>query len=537
MRPAIRLLCAATAPLALFAGAARADLSLTILHTNDFHSRLEAINRFDSTCGAKDEAEGKCFGGVARLKTALDARRAALGNAPYLLLDAGDQFQGSLFYSIHKGAAEAEFMAKLGYDAMAVGNHEFDDGPAVLRKFIDAVPFPMLSSNLDVRNDPELAGKIERTVVLERGGERIGIVSALATDTVETSSPGPNVAFADEVAAIQAAVDELTAQGVKHIVALTHVGLPRDREIAASVRGLDVIVGGHSHSLLSNTDDKAEGKYPVMVTNPDGVAVPIVTAYAYGKFLGELTVRFDGEGKVVAASGDPILIDASFAPDPDFAARVAALGAPIEALKNEVIGEASEPIDGSRDNCRARECAMGTLVATAMLERTRSLGVSVAFQNGGGLRASIDAGPITKGEVLTVLPFQNTLATVDVSGADILAALENGLSQVSEGAGRFPQVAGLRYTWNPAAEAGQRVVRAEVQQADGTWTPVDPAQDYGVVTNNFMRRGGDGYAVFRDNGRNAYDFGPNLEDVVMAYLAANTPYTPSLPGLIKEGQP
>ena len=536
MRPAHRLLCAAAAPLALFAGTARADLSLTILHTNDFHSRLESINRFDSTCSAGDEAEGKCFGGIARLKTAIDARRAALGNAPVLLLDAGDQFQGSLFYSLYKGEAEAEFMAKLGYDAMAVGNHEFDDGPAVLRRFADAVPFPMVASNLDVGTDPELAGHLQRSVVIERGDVRIGIVSALATDTVETSSPGPNVAFADEIAALQAAVDALTAEGVTHIVALTHVGLSRDREIAAAVRGIDVIVGGHSHSLLSNTDEKAEGPYPMMVANPDGVAVPIVTAYAYGKFLGELTVSFDGTGKVVSAAGMPILLDASFAPDPAFAARVAELGQPIEAMKTEVIGEAAEPIDGSRDSCRARECTMGTLVATAMLERTRSLGVAVAFQNGGGLRASIDAGPITEGEVLTVLPFQNTLATVTVTGADILAALENGLSQVSEGAGRFPQVAGLRYSWNPGAEPGARVVSAEVQEAGG-WTAVDPAKDYGVVTNNFMRRGGDGYAMFRDNGRNAYDFGPNLEDVVMQYLAQNNPYSPSLPGLITEVRP
>ena len=525
--------CAALA-IALSASGAQADFALTILHINDFHSRIEPISRFDNTCSPADDAEGKCFGGVARLKTALEARRAALGNAPVLTLDAGDQFQGTLFYSTYKGAAEAEFMAQMGFDAMAVGNHEFDDGPQALAAFIEAVPFPILSTNTNVAAEPLLADKVLPYVVVERGGTLIGIVSALATNTDETSSPGQNVVFEDEIATLQAAVDDLTAQGVRHIIALTHVGLPRDLEIAASVRGIDAIVGGHSHSLLSSTDEDADGPYPMMIANPDGVMVPVVTAYAYGKYLGELTLRFDDDGRVVEAGGAPILLDASFAPDPAVTARVATLGEPIEQLKQEVVGEVTAALEGARDACRVRECAMGTLVATAMLERTRPLGVQVAIQNGGGLRASIEAGPVTKGDVLTVLPFQNTLATFDLTGAGILAALENGLSQVSEGAGRFPQVAGLRYVWNPAAVAGSRIVRAEVQ-GEGGWVSLDPAAVYGVVTNNFMRRGGDGYAVFRDAGTNAYDYGPNLEDVVAEYLTAHSPYTPSLPGLITEG--
>lgn len=519
---------------ALSAGTAQADFSLTILHINDFHSRIESITRFDNTCSAAEDAEGKCFGGVARLKTALDARRAALGNAPVLTLDAGDQFQGSLFYSTYKGAAEAEFMAKLGFDAMAVGNHEFDDGPEVLAAFIDAVPFPLLSTNTSVAAEPLLAERVLPYVVLERGGERIGIVSALTPSTAEIASPGPNVVFEDEIATLQAAVDDLTAQGVRHIIALTHVGLPRDLEIAAAVRGIDAIVGGHSHSLLSNTAERADGPYPIMVANPDGVMVPVVSAYAYGKYLGELTLRFDADGRVVEATGEPILLDASFAPDPTFAARVAELAGPIEELKRTVVGEALEPIDGSRETCRARECSMGTLVATAMLERVRPLGAQIAIQNGGGLRASIAAGPVTKGDVLTVLPFQNTLATFDLTGADIITALENGVSQVAEGSGRFPQVAGMRFVWNPAAEAGSRIVRAEVETAGG-WAPLEDRAVYAVVTNNFMRRGGDGYAVFRDRGMNVYDFGPNLEDVVAEFLTAHGPYTPSLPGLIAEG--
>ncbi|MFW5835151.1 MAG: 5'-nucleotidase C-terminal domain-containing protein, partial [Pseudomonadota bacterium] len=156
---------------------------------------------------------------------------------------------------------------------------------------------------------------------------------------------------------------------------------------------------------------------------------------------------------------------------------------------------------------------------------------TIAIQNGGGLRASIGAGEVTMGEILAVLPFQNTLATFELTGAGIVAALENGFSEVEEGAGRFPQVAGLRVTWNPSAEPDNRVVEALVEQ-DGNWVPIDPDATYGVVSNNFMRKGGDGYAMFRDDAQNAYDFGPGLEDVVAAYLGEQGTYTPFVDGRI-----
>jgi 5'-nucleotidase len=528
----ILLAAAATATAALAAPAFAFDL--TILHINDFHSRIESISRFDSTCSAEAEAEGECFGGVARVKTMLDARRAALADTNVLTLDAGDQFQGSLFYSTYKGAAAAEFMAQMGFDAMAVGNHEFDDGPAVLAEFADAVPFPVISSNLDLSAEPALAERIPPATIVARGGVPIGIVSAVATNTDETSSPGPTVGFVDDIAALQAQVDMLTAMGIDHIIALTHVGLPRDMEIAAATTGIDAIVGGHSHTLMHSEDEDAAAPYPLMVDNLDGVAVPVVQAYAYGKYVGELSLTFDEAGVVTDVAGAPILLDASVEPDPAFLERIAALGAPIEELKQRLVGESTGPIEGDRTVCRARECEMGALVATAMLERVRHQGIDVAIQNGGGLRASIDAGPVTAGEVLTVLPFQNTLATFQLSGADIVASLENGVSAVADGAGRFPQVAGMRFTWNPEAEPGSRIVSVEVEGPDG-WAPIEPDTIYGVVTNNFMRKGGDGYALFRDNGMNAYDFGPGLELVVMEYLTENNPYTPGLLGAISEG--
>jgi 5'-nucleotidase / UDP-sugar diphosphatase len=260
----IARLLGGAATLALSAGAASADYTLHILHVNDLHSRIEAINGSDSTCSAQEAEEAKCFGGVARLYTKVnelrDAIRAEGGNV--IVLDAGDQFQGSLMYTTYKGTAEAEFMNAIGFDAMAVGNHEFDDGPEKLAEFVDLIEFPIISGNLDLSQSNILKEKVQNHIVLEVGGERIGIISALATDTVETSSPGPNVIFQDEIDSLAADVQTLTEEGVTKIIALTHVGLPRDIDIAAAVPGIDAVVGGHSHTYLSASDPTARAPIP-----------------------------------------------------------------------------------------------------------------------------------------------------------------------------------------------------------------------------------------------------------------------------------
>ncbi|NBD30428.1 MAG: multifunctional 2',3'-cyclic-nucleotide 2'-phosphodiesterase/5'-nucleotidase/3'-nucleotidase [Alphaproteobacteria bacterium] len=515
----IRLL-STTAALALTGSMAAADYTLTILHTNDMHSRIESISRFDSTCGAEDEAAGECFGGIARVATMVDQKREELADQNVVLLDAGDPFQGSLFYTTYKGAAEAEFMEDIGYDVMAVGNHEFDDGPPKLAEFIDAVSFPVISGNLDLSSSELLKDRVENHVVLEVGGQRIGVISALATDTDETSSPGPNVTFQDEIDSLAADAQALTDEGVDIIIALNHVGLPVDRRIAEAVPQIDVIIGGHSHTLMSN-DDADTPAYPEMVND-----TPIAQAYAYTKYLGELTVTFDDDGNVTGASGDPILLDASVTPDADMTARIAEMGAPIEEMKTRVVADSAEPIEGSREVCRAMECPMGNLVADAMLDRVADQGIQIAIQNGGGLRASIDAGEVTMGEVLTVLPFQNTLSTFEVTGQTIVAALENGVSQVADGAGRFPQVAGMSFTVDLSAEPGSRISDVMVGGE-----PIDMDATYGVVSNNYVRNGGDGYSMFV-GAQNAYDFGPDLADVTAEFLAQNSPYAPYTDGRI-----
>ncbi|MCA8878904.1 MAG: 5'-nucleotidase C-terminal domain-containing protein [Rhodobacteraceae bacterium] len=524
----IRLLVPALA-LASLAGTARADFTLTILHTNDFHSRFEPISKYDSTCDDEDNAAGACFGGSARLATAIAAARAEAVNP--ILLDGGDQFQGTLFYTYYKGKMAAEFMNRLGYDAMTVGNHEFDDGPEVLRGFIEAVDFPVLMSNADVSAEPDLADVIRKSAVVEIGGEKIALVGLTTVDTAEISSPGRNVVFIPEVEAVQVEVDRLTAEGIDKIIVLSHSGYAVDKEIAAQTSGIDVIVGGHSHTYLASDDDKAAGPYPTMVGD-----TAIVQAYAYGKFLGELTVVFDDAGKLVSAQGAPLLMDAAVTEDPDVVARVDELAQPLDEIRNNVVAEAAAPIDGARESCRHGECQMGNLVADAMLARVRDQGIVMALQNGGGVRASVDGGDITMGEVYTVLPFQNTLSTFFVTGATIKEALENGMLQFDEPEkdGRFPQVSGMTFTFDPAAPTGERISDIMVIEEGGP-VPLDPEKVYGVVSNNFVRGGGDGYAMLRD-AQNAYDFGPDLAEVVADYLASNSPYTAYTDGRIHKAE-
>lgn len=527
------VLALSTSALALTAVPSFADYTLNILHINDWHSRIEPINAFDSTCSAEDDEAGKCFGGAARLVTAVRDRRAALEGENVLFLNAGDNFQGSLFYTTYKGTVEAEFLNLMETDAMVVGNHEFDDGEDGLAAFLEVVQFPVLGSNVKASEASALGDRVREYVILEQGGERIGIVGAVANDTAELSSPGEHVSIIEDVEGITAAVQAVQAEGVNKIIALTHVGYPRDLEAIARIPGVDVVVGGHTNTLLSNTVEGAEGPYPTMVDNPDGYQVPVVQAASYSKYLGELKVVFDDNGVVKEATGDVHLIDASVAKDEAVVARVQELAGPIEELKGRVVAETMAPIDGSRENCRARECEMGNLVADAMLARTKDHGVQFAITNGGGLRASIDGGEVTMGEVLEVLPFQNTLATFRLKGADVVASLESGVSQIEEGAGRFPQVSGLRFTFDASAEPGSRISDVQVQSGDG-WEPIDPDAVYTIATNNFMRTGGDGYSLFAENATDAYDYGPGLEQVLADYLAANSPYQPYTDGRITE---
>jgi len=490
---------------------------ITILHTNDFHARFRPISKYDNNCSAKNNAKGKCFGGTARLITAIEDARSRHSNT--ILLDGGDQFQGTLFYNLYKGKVAAEMMNKLGYDGMAVGNHEFDDGPETLRAFMDSVNFPVLMANANVHMEPELKGKLQKSTTLYRNNQKIGLIGINTEKTAELSSPGDNVIFTDAVAAVQAEVDFLTEAGVNKIILMSHSSYEIDKMIAANTTGVDVIVGGHDNTYLSNVSDRAKGPYPTVVNGTQ-----IVQAYAYGKFLGELSVLFDEAGNVIYATGEPITIDGSVNENSQIVARLDELEEPINALKETIVGTVSSPLTGDRAVCRIQECDMGNMIADAMRGAVIDKGYTIALQNSGGIRASLDAGEVTLGEIMTILPFQNTLSTFKVTGQQLLTAIENGVSEVEDNAGRFPQVSGMRYTFDLAKPANEgRVTSIEIDE-DGSWKPLDLNKIYGMVSNNFIRGGGDGYKVFR-SASEIYDFGPDLADVVANYIKANPGYS------------
>jgi 5'-nucleotidase len=237
-------LAAATTP-------AHAEFTLDILHINDFHSRFESITASDSNCNAEGEQKGECFGGVARLKTEIDLKRneiqAAGGNS--ILLSAGDNFQGSLFYTTYKSKVVSDFMNQMGFDVVATGNHEFDDGPEEFRTFVLAANFPVVGGNFDVSKIPDLADKVKGTHIIEVGGEKIGIIGATTIDTPEIASPGPDVPFSPVIDWVKSAVADLESQQVNKIILLSHVGYLIDQQVAAEVSGVDLIVGGHSQEF------------------------------------------------------------------------------------------------------------------------------------------------------------------------------------------------------------------------------------------------------------------------------------------------
>jgi 5'-nucleotidase len=302
---------------------------------------------------------------------------------------------------------------------------------------------------------------------------------------------------------------------------------------------VDVIVGGHSHTLLGNAYVASAGEYPVVVENPNAEPVYIVQAGSNSTYLGRLDVEFDANGVVTSAAGDTILLSRYITPDPEIETIVADLSGPIEELRATEIGaDAAVFLMGNRAVCRVEECLLGNLIADAMIAET---GAQIAITNGGGIRADIDEGPITLGEVLTVLPFGNLTSTLTLTGADVIAALENGVSQVvvTDGAvvrdgatGRFPQVAGIRFTFDPTLEAGSRIVSVEVMGEDGSYTAIDPEASYLVATNDFARAGGDGYSVFAENAVNPYDYGKPLDQVLAEYLAELMVVEPTVEGRI-----
>ncbi|WP_207540411.1 bifunctional metallophosphatase/5'-nucleotidase [Sabulicella rubraurantiaca] len=473
---------------------------VALLHLNDFHSRHEPVTAGAANCAGGDS----CLGGSARMATAIrEAREAARADGrASLLLDAGDEFLGSLFFREHQGMAEARMQRLWGVQAMAPGNHEFDLGPAALARYLEAVDFPVLAANLETAAEPALAGKLRPTVTFRSGAARLVIAGLVTPDTPNISSPGPHLRFTDPAEAASRAVWEARREGAATVVVLSHLGLGADRRLARDVPGIDVIIGGHSHTLVAPPETVEAGERRVL----------IVQAKAFGQYLGRLDLDLGPEGQVVQSRQAMRLLDVSVPEDEEALALVRELAEPLEALRRRVAFrlDAAVPLQG----CGTGPCALGAAVARTMRE---AAGAEIGWQNAGGIRAGLPAGEVSWGDLLTALPFSNTLAVMVLRGHAVRDALENGVSRLPQPSGRFPQLDGLRFEADAARPVGQRILRAEVREADGTWRPLEPERTYRVATNDFLRRGGDGYESFA-HALEARDDGPPLEDAVAARL-------------------
>ncbi len=471
------------------------------MHTNDTHANLDNI---------------------AKVVTAVKEVRAERPNAQ--LISAGDVFSGTLYFNEFQGQADLEFMNLMGYDVMTFGNHEFDLGSSVeghkaLADFIRGAKFPFVSANVDFSKDENLKGlfndlisskpkkgKIYSGMVKEIDGEKVGFFGLTTAETQAISSPG-EVTFEDYLAEAEKAVQAFEGMGVNKIVAVTHIGyddnpvIDNDQELAKHVDGIDVIVGGHSHTKLEE---------PVVIKEDEtGVAkdpTVIVQAYQYHEYLGTIDVQFDKNGKVIGQAGQLISIGEQ-ADDRKAAKVLEKYSSKIEELKSQPIGATALQAlenprtggDNSKPSVRKNETPLGNVITDGMLAKAKEYNADVimALQNGGGIRAAIDQGEITTGEVITVLPFGNTLATMELTGAEIKEAFEISLSKYPAENGGFLHVSGAKVEYNSSNAAGDRVLSISYKNEDGSYSPIQEDVVYTIATNAFTAKGGDGYTVFK----------------------------------------
>lgn len=469
------------------------------MHSNDTHANLTNI---------------------ARKVTAVKEVRAKKPNA--LLVDAGDVFSGSLYFNEFKGQADLAFMNLMGYDVMTFGNHEFDlgsssEGHQALVDFIKGAQFPFVSANVDFSKDNKFTGlfsdlissdpkngKIYNGIIKEINGEKVGIFGLTTAETKDISSPG-SIAFENYIEEAEKAVKAFEDKGVNKIIALTHIGYDdnpaydNDLMLAKSVAGIDVIVGGHSHTQL----DK-----PVVVDkNLGGQAKDktiIVQAYQYNDYLGTLDVTFNPQGVVIAHNG-ALLKVADYAEDTNAVATLKPFKDKVDAVsKSETGATATVALENPRDNgdkakpsVRKNETPLGNVITDGMLAKAKQYNkdVIMALQNGGGIRTAINQGPITVGEVISVLPFGNTLATVTLTGAELKQTLEKSVSLYPLENGGFLHVSGAKVEFDSSKPAGQRIVKISYKDAQNNYIEIQDNLKYTIATNAFTAKGGDGFDV------------------------------------------
>lgn len=560
-------------------------LRVRILHINDHHSHLNPSTTTLKLAGQDTQVQ---LGGFARVIAMYKAFEASGGNL--LKLHAGDATTGDLYYTLFKGEADAAMMSQVCFDAFELGNHEFDEGDAGLKRFLDYLKAGSCNTAvLGANITPKLGSSplaltsatdyIQPYTIKDYGGEKVGIIGInIAGKTKNSSNPDSTTTFANEQITAQKYIDDLKSQGINKIVLLSHYGYDNDLELANNLSGVDVIVGGDSHTLLggdrlTKLGLTPSGSYPTKQTNKDGDPVCIVQAWQYSNAVGQLDVRFDAYGKVTNCRGTPrVLIGHSFKrdgkevtgtarkaiiaqiqalpelqaiePDANAETLLADYAAKVEVMTKEVIGTAAEnlclvrfPGEDRSTICepavtQSRGSDISNIVAKAFLEMSNTS--DICIQNGGGVRTDVAAGNITIGTAYTLLPFANTLTEIDMTGQQILDVLEESIDYALDpngSSGAYPYASGLRWTLDLSQPFGQRFSHVEINpRLTGTWQALNPSKTYKVVTNSYTASGKDGYLTFGDIPANQktdtfLDYAQSFVDYVKRETAEGRPVT------------
>lgn len=487
---------------------------LTILHVNDVHSAAAGVNDRGPVYDDSDS-----FGGLARVAALVadEKAKAKVQGKAVLALDAGDFWQGTHFFRTGGMPWAREAMRRMPWDAVTLGNHEFDLGCETLAQYVKALPFPVLAANLEKNPACPLSTvPLPATVVKDLNGVKVGIIGLANDEGKDISEACPNTDFANRTKALERAAAELEKAGVKHIIAVTHVGYEADQALARAVPAIDVIVGGHTHSVLGD-HPHTEGPYPTVIPHKDGSQTLVVQAGRSTRYLGRLTVSFDDTGRIVQFQGELEELVPSLRRDEAMHEFVERSLEAIRADQKRFVGVNTSTLSDGLDPCREGDCLSGMATVDAFLAWGRPRGAVAAILNGGAIRAAMPIGRVTYADLLDIHPFGNRIQLADVSGAVLREALEHGISEPDVIGPRLLQTAGLRYRINPAAQVGKRILSAEIRTDEGFWEPILPDNFYRIVTISYLLGGGDHFSMLGQHAK-ILETGPLEVDVLEAYL-------------------
>jgi len=485
--------------LLLLAGCGRrGDREITVIHTNDLHGHVLPTR----VSGWTDRT-----GGYAVFVSWLEGvrRENAEKDIPTLVLDAGDIFMGTVEGNLTRGEAVVRLMNRAGYDAAAVGNHEFDYGFFNFFQLTRQADFPFLSANIFRRETDRPPEFIRPYLVREYDGLKVGIIGVTVAETPEVTATGNvgRIFFRDPEESIRPYIRLLRGEEVDLLIVLSHLGLEEDRKLAEAVGGIDLIIGGHSHDLLAKPI--RAGPRPTL----------IVQAGSYGRFAGRLDLEVDTAEKRIVRHRENIFVNRQYVLPADLETNqiLAEIKEEVGRGYDQTAGIALEDIISGED----RDSPLGNLITDAM--RTK-VDAEAAFQNPYGIRADLLRGPITRRDIYTALPFDNSIVTMELNGNRILQLLEQSLT-LRKG---LLQISGLRVKYNPDRPEGSRVLSVEIGD-----DPLEEETYYRVATNDFLAGGGDYFSAFTE-GINRVDSGVLLREAVEEYIGRNTPLHPGFGG-------